>query len=92
PQAKANVIPMKGEFEGKFLIDAISLLLEKNPRKVFDSGEVIERLYGKLSLEQVKQVKPAVLNELSRGFRTGRFSKVPEEKGLYIWDAKLLPD
>ncbi|MBD2473004.1 hypothetical protein, partial [Nostoc sp. FACHB-145] len=91
PQAKANVIPMKGEFEGKFLIDAISLLLEKNPRKVFDSGEVIERLYGKLSVEQVKQVKPAVLNELSRGFRTGRFSKVPDEKGLYIWDSKLLP-
>ncbi|MBD2473033.1 hypothetical protein, partial [Nostoc sp. FACHB-145] len=92
PQAKANVIPLKGELEGKFLIDAISLLLEKNPRKVFDANEVINRLYGKINPEQTKQVRPAVLNELSRGFRTGRFSKVPEEKGLYIWDAKLLPD
>jgi len=91
-QAKANVVPMKGEFEGKFLIDAITSLLEKNKKKVFDSGEIISRLYGELSVEQAKQVKPAVLNELSRGYRTGRFSRVPEEKGLYIWDAKLLPD
>ena len=92
PQAKANAIPLKEEFEGKFLIDAITLLLQQNPRKVFDSGEVIHRLYGELQPEQVKQVKPAVLNELSRGFRTGRFSRVPEEKGLYIWDTKWLPD
>ncbi|BBD62736.1 hypothetical protein NIES2109_55860 (plasmid) [Nostoc sp. HK-01] len=92
PQAKANVISMKGKYEGQFLIDAITSLLQKNPRKVFDSGEVIYRLYGELSPEQVKQVKPAVLNELSRGYRSGRFSRVPEEKGLYIWDAKLLPD
>jgi len=92
PKAKANLIPMKGEFAGKFLIDAISLLLEQNPRKVFDVAEVINRLYGKLSPEQLLKVRPGVLNELSRGYRSGRFSRVPEEKGLYIWDSKLLPD
>ncbi|MBD2440955.1 hypothetical protein [Nostoc sp. FACHB-110] len=92
PQAKTNAIPMKGEFEGKFLIDAISLLLEKNKRKVFDANEIINKLYGELSSEQLPKVRSAVLNELSRGFRTGRFSRVPQEKGLYIWDAKLLPD
>jgi len=92
PQAKTNAIPMKGEFEGKFLIDAISLLLQKNKRKVFDANEIINKLYGELSPEQLQKVRPGVLNELSRGFRSGRFSRVPEEKGLYIWDAKLLPD
>ncbi|MFN6499879.1 MAG: hypothetical protein RMX65_023205, partial [Nostoc sp. DedQUE01] len=92
PHAKANSIPMKAEFYGKFLIDAISSLLQQNPRKVFDVAEVINQLYGELKPEQVQQVRPAVLNELSRGYRTGRFSRVPEEKGLYIWDSKLLPD
>ncbi|MDZ8106728.1 MAG: hypothetical protein RM338_14075, partial [Nostoc sp. DedQUE12a] len=83
---------MKAEFDGKFLIDAISSLLQQNPRKVFDVAEVIYQLYGELQPEQTKQVRPAVLNELSRGYRTGRFSRVPDEKGLYIWDSKLLPD
>ncbi|MDZ8188438.1 MAG: hypothetical protein RMX96_26725 [Nostoc sp. ChiSLP02] len=92
PHAKANSIPMKAEFDGKFLIDAITSVLQKNPTKVFDVPEVINQLYGKLKPEQVQQVRPSVLNELSRGYRTGRFSRVPEEKGLYIWDSKLLPD
>lgn len=91
PQAKTNSIPMRGDFEGKFLIDAITLLLQQNPKKVFDVAKVINKLYGELDPNQVQEVKPKVLNELSRGYRTGRFSKVPEEKGLYIWDSKFLP-
>lgn len=91
PQAKTNSIPMQGEYEGKFLIDAITLLLQKNPKKVFDVTEVINKLYGKLNDEEIQEVRSKVLNELSRGYRTGRFSKVPDEKGLYIWDSKLLP-
>ncbi|WP_051470265.1 hypothetical protein [Fischerella sp. PCC 9605] len=91
PQAKTNSIPMKGEFEGKFLIDAITWLLQQNPRKVFDVAEVINELYGELDPLQVQQVKSNVLSELSRGYRAGRFSRVPSQKGLYIWDSKLLP-
>ncbi|WP_026734991.1 hypothetical protein [Fischerella sp. PCC 9605] len=91
PQAKTNSIPMQGEFEGKFLIDAITSLLQQNPRKVFDVAQVINQLYGKLNPEQVQQVKSNVLSELSRGYRAGRFSRVPSQKGLYIWDSKLLP-
>ncbi|WP_026735879.1 hypothetical protein [Fischerella sp. PCC 9605] len=90
-QAKTNTIPMQGEFEGKFLIDAITSLLQQNPRKVFDVAEVINELYGKLNPSQVQQVKSNVLSELSRGYRAGRFSRVPSQKGLYIWDSKLLP-
>ncbi len=92
PQAKTNGISMQGEFEGKVLINAISSLLEQNSRKVFDVAEVINKLYGELNPEQVQEVKPKVLKELSRGNKTGRFSRVPEEKGLYIWDSKALPE
>lgn len=46
--------------------------------------------YGKLDPEKIKEVKTSVLNELSRGHRTGIFSRVPEEKGVYTWDVKLL--
>ncbi|MFN6571544.1 hypothetical protein [Dendronalium sp. ChiSLP03b] len=90
PRAKTNLIPMLGKFEGQFLIDALTSLLQQNPLQVFNVAEVIEQLYGELDESDVREVKPKVLNELSRGHRTGRFSRVPNEIGLYTWDSKLL--
>lgn len=90
PQAQTNTIPMQGEFSGQFLIDALTSLLSQNPGKIFNVAEIIEELYGELDPLDVIEVKPKVLNELSRGHRTGRFSRVPEEIGLYTWDSKLL--
>ncbi len=81
---------MIGEFEGQFLIDALTDLLQQNPGKIFNVGEVIEELYGELDASDVMEVKSQVLNELSRGHRTGRFSRVPEQIGLYTWNPKLL--
>ncbi|MHC5862960.1 hypothetical protein [Nostoc sp.] len=81
---------MQGEFSGQFLIDALTSLLGQNPGKVFNVAEIIEELYGELDPSDVIEVKPKVLNELSRGHRTGRFSRVPEEIGLYTWDSNLL--
>ncbi|MCC5654621.1 hypothetical protein LC609_33575 [Nostoc sp. XA013] len=83
-------MPMQGEFFGQFLIDALTSLLEQNLGKVFNVAEIIEELYGELDPSDVIEVKPKVLNELLRGHRTGRFSRVPEEIGLYTWDSKLL--
>jgi hypothetical protein len=90
PQSKANAVPMLGEFEGKFIIDALTILLQQNPGKVFNVAQVMEALYGELDPEEIKEVKTSVLNELSRGHRTGIFSRVPGEKGVYTWDVKLL--
>ncbi|BCL39928.1 hypothetical protein [Nostoc sp. MS1] len=90
PQSKANAVPMMGEFEGKFIIDALTTLLQQNPGKVFNVAQVIEALYGELDPQEIKEVKPSVLNELSRGHRTGIFFRVPGEKGVYTWDVKLL--
>ncbi|BCL39963.1 hypothetical protein [Nostoc sp. MS1] len=90
PQSKANAVPMIGEFEGKFVIDALTILLQQNPGKVFNVAQVIEALYGELDPQEIKEVKPSVLNELSRGHRTGIFFRVPGEKGVYTWDVKLL--
>ncbi|MEA5504989.1 hypothetical protein VB735_18135 [Halotia wernerae UHCC 0503] len=90
PVAQTNLIPMIGEFEGQFLIDALTCFFEQNPGKIFTVAEVIEQLYGELDAEDFREVKPKVLNELSRGHRTGRFSRVPGEIGLYTLDSKLL--
>ncbi|WP_414756554.1 hypothetical protein [Anabaena sp. CCY 9910] len=90
PQSKANAVPMVGEFEGKFVIDALTTMLQQNPGKVFNVAQVMEALYGELDPDEIKEVKTSVLNELSRGHRTGIFSRVPGEKGVYTWDVKLL--
>ncbi len=86
---QANVVPMLKEFEGQFLIDALSSFFEQNPGKVFTVAEIIAGLYGELDAEEVREIKSKVLNELSRGHRTGRFSRVPEQIGLYTWDSNL---
>ncbi|WGV28018.1 hypothetical protein [Halotia branconii] len=90
PVAKTNLIPMVEQFSGQVLIDAISSLLQQNPRKIFTIAEVINGLCGEVDTQQFNQIKSKVLKELSRGHRTGRFSRVPGEIGLYTWDSKLL--
>lgn len=91
PSAKTNLIPMVEEFSGQVLIDAINSLLQQNPGKTFTIAEVINGLCGEVDSQEFNPIKSKVLKELSRGHRTGRFSRVPGEIGLYTWDSKLLP-
>ncbi|MBW4633150.1 MAG: hypothetical protein KME30_15000 [Iphinoe sp. HA4291-MV1] len=83
---KAKRVPMLPEYEGKFLIDAICILLQRNSGKIFSVADVITGLYGELNAEQLREIKTAVHNELSRGHRIGRFSRVPEKVGYYSWN------
>jgi hypothetical protein len=89
PAPKARVIPMLEPYEGQFLIDALSVFFKKNPGKVFGVGDVISGLYGELDEEDTREVKSKVLNELSRGYRTGRFARIPNKVGFYTLDLKL---
>lgn len=88
--SQTNTIPMVKEFEGRFLIDALSDFLEKHSGRVFSVAEIINGIYGELDEQQVREVKSKVLNELSRGYRIGRFSRVPDKIGVYTWDSKLM--
>ncbi|WP_193200372.1 hypothetical protein [Nostoc sp. MG11] len=90
PQPKE--ISMLKVYEGQFLIDALSTFLEQNAGKVFGISEVITGIYGELNAADAREVKNKVLNELSRGHRTGRFSRVPDQIGFYTWDSKLILD
>ncbi|WP_373524871.1 hypothetical protein [Nostoc sp.] len=85
-----KTVPMLKFFEGQFLIDALTSLLEQNSGKVFSVAEVIAGIYGELDSQQVREIKNKVLNELSRGHRTGRFSRVPDQIGFYTWDSNLI--
>jgi hypothetical protein len=53
-------------------------------------NEVINGIYGELDDHEIREVKNKVLNELSRGHRTGRFSRVPNQIGFYTWDARMI--
>jgi hypothetical protein len=77
-------------FDGQFLIDALTALFEQNPGKIFTVAEVIAGIYGELDSQEIREIKNKVLNELSRGYRTGRFSKVPDQIGLYTWDSNMI--
>lgn len=85
----SRIVPMLPEFEGLFLIDALASLLKQNAGKIFTVAEVINGLYGDINADDIREIKSKVLNELSRGYRTGRFSKIPDKIGLYTWDVKL---
>ena len=85
---KTKKIPMLPQFEGQFLIDAISSFLEDNSGKIYSVSEIIEQIYGALDEEEIREMKirSMVLGELSRGYRIGRFSRVPNKLGYYTWD------
>lgn len=83
---KTRRIPMLRAYEGKFLIDAISDFLEENKGTIFSVADIITGLYGDLDEQQLREIKSAVLNELSRGYRIGRFSRVPKKIGYYTWE------
>ncbi|MBD6620920.1 hypothetical protein FNW02_35640 [Komarekiella sp. 'clone 1'] len=87
-----SYIPMLKVYEGQFLIDALSTFLEQNAGKIFSVAEVITGIYGELNAADVREVKNKVLNELSRGHRTGRFTRVPAQIGFYTWDYKLIKE
>ncbi|MBD2388017.1 hypothetical protein [Cylindrospermum sp. FACHB-282] len=80
---KSKTVPLLRAFEGLFLIDAITSFLEQNPGIVFSVAEIVMGIYGELDSQQLREVKNKVLNELSRGHRTGRFSRVPDKIGFY---------
>lgn len=89
---KAKKIPMLPQYEGQFLIDAISLFLEENSGKIYSVSEIIEQIYGALDDEEIRDMKirSMVLGELSRGYRIGRFARVPNKLGYYTWDLDLV--
>ena len=73
----------------QFLIDALTSFFRYNPGKVFSVAEVITGLYGDINPEEFREVKSKVLNELSRGYRIGRFDRIPEKVGFYTLDLEL---
>ena len=89
---KTRSIPLIPKYEGKFLIDAMSSLLQDSPKKAFSVQEIMGGIYGELTEEQSRHIKSAVLNELSRGHRIGRFSRVPGKIGFYTWNLKIYQD
>ena len=85
---RTKKIPMLPQYEGQFLIDAISSFLEQNSGKIYSVSEIIEQIYGALDEEEIREMKirSMVLGELSRGYRIGRFARVPNKLGYYTWD------
>ena len=85
---RTKKIPMLPQYEGQFLIDAISSFLEENSGKIYSVSEIIEQIYGALDEEEIRDMKirSMVLGELSRGYRIGRFARVPNKLGYYTWD------
>ncbi|MCC5660283.1 hypothetical protein LC608_25565 [Nostoc sp. XA010] len=88
PQPKE--IPMLKPYLGQFVIDALTTFLEENSGTAFGVSEIINGIYGELTATEIREVKNKVLNELSRGHRTGRFFRVPDQIGFYTWDLELL--
>ncbi|TAE55853.1 MAG: hypothetical protein EAZ76_07215 [Nostocales cyanobacterium] len=88
--SKSPELPMLKQFEGQFLIDALTTFLEQHQGKVFGVNDIISGIYGELEDQEIREVKNKVLNELSRGHRIGRFTRVPNQIGLYTWDARMI--
>ncbi|WP_353931556.1 hypothetical protein WJM97_02930 [Okeanomitos corallinicola TIOX110] len=88
--SKSPELPMLKQFEGQFLIDALTSFLEQHRGRIFGVNDIITGIYGELDDQEIREVKNKVLNELSRGHRIGRFTRVPNQIGIYTWDARMI--
>ena len=69
-----NVLPA---FEGLSKLDAIAKVLAQHPGEVLHQDTIIQRLYGELSLEDLRKERVRMDTSLRNGVKNNRWKKAP---------------
>jgi hypothetical protein len=76
-------ILMLPQYQGLSKIRAIKKMLQSHQGKALNIAEIVKELYGELTQEQWKLVRPDVTTKLSSGKQKGLWKKVPGKLGFY---------
>jgi hypothetical protein len=71
------ILTMHKDFDGLSKIDAVLKVMNENAGKVINVDDIIERLYGQLSLADYKAEKGRMKDVMNRGVKGGLWRKAP---------------
>ncbi len=71
------ILTMHKDFDGLSKIDAVLKVMNENTGKVVNVDDIIERLYGQLSVAEYKAEKARMKDVMQRGVKGGLWRKAP---------------
>jgi hypothetical protein len=88
-QGTKIILPMHKDFEGLSKLDAIVKVMSENPGVIVNIDDIIERLFGRLSLAEYNAEKGRMKDLMSRGLRLGLWRKANAPLSFIAGEAKV---
>jgi hypothetical protein len=88
-QGTKIILPMHKDFEGLSKIDAVVKVMSENPGIIVNIDDIIERLFGRLSLAEYNAEKGRMKDVMSRGLRLGLWRKANLPLSFIAGEAKV---
>jgi hypothetical protein len=82
-------IPFAPKMAGMRLGDAIESVLREHPETVSHTDYIVRAIYGQLEGIVLRTAKDRVTKELSRGYKLGRWYRLPDTPGCYTVSRRL---
>lgn len=76
-QGTKIILPMHSDFDGLSKLHAVLKVMNENTGKVINVDDIIERLFGQLSLADYKAEKARMKDVMNRGVKGGLWRKAP---------------
>jgi hypothetical protein len=76
-QGTKIILPMHSDFDGLSKLHAVLKVMNENTGKVINVDDIIERLFGQLSLADYKAEKGRMKDVMNRGVKGGLWRKAP---------------
>jgi hypothetical protein len=84
PGSKRKSLPFLAAYAGMKKLDAIEIVLKKNPGEVLHHDTVIKALYGDLSLADLKDERVRIKTALLKGVKDGRWEKSSTPSSYFL--------
>jgi hypothetical protein len=84
PGSKRKSLPFLTAYAGMKKLDAIEIVLKKNPGEVLHHDTVIKALYGDLSLADLKDERVRIKTALLKGVKDGRWAKSSTPSSYFL--------
>ncbi|MBW4549940.1 MAG: hypothetical protein KME35_02295 [Aphanocapsa sp. GSE-SYN-MK-11-07L] len=83
--AVAKPAPGKGKSRGQSLMEQVIDVMIAHPREVMTSEAVAKEIFGALPSREWAAIRKRISGIFSQGVKEGKWERVPNEKGAYIY-------
>ncbi|MCG9891654.1 MAG: hypothetical protein MH252_11325 [Thermosynechococcaceae cyanobacterium MS004] len=83
-RGRDQVLPLPAEYEGLSKIDAVAAILSEHPGTIVHINDLIQRLYGTLTGEDLKAEKVRMKDVMTRGIRRSLWTRAVGVPSSYV--------